>query len=506
MSIDQDLVQAQPAVTAVISGHTAVLRIDDDRQDHTAVNAAALREVLVGRVLLAAKAADRPVRMWVVDETGPTIVLVAPDGHVEQLGGDDHYDRDDSHEVTSALGRRIGGVDEPGAPGFGEDETGPGGGEDEAALARRRIDGLPATSPSVDNLKGVPEDVPEDDVDAGRRSWAREADRTTGGAEVSPLAAGEGLGAPAGRGPRHLGDRPSFITAGRSVQPANQGWRGGLNRSGLRLAPGPDEQSYREEVAAVSRHWPGTRTVAVVNPKGSAGKTPAVACLSAVFARRGGAGVLALDNNETNGTLRFRTEWSAHEASLLHLLPKVEHLLAPAAGVAELANYVHHQPADRYDVLWSDPTIDGEHVVSAADVEAVHRVASRYYRMVVMDSGNNDRAANWRAMIDRADVLVVPCTEVEDTAEVGARVLETLTHRGGHSAELARNAVVLVSQRSPKGKNMERILRDFAGLARTVIAVPYDPALETGVIRYDALRPATQRAWLRAAAALAEDL
>lgn len=301
-------------------------------------------------------------------------------------------------------------------------------------------------------------------------------------------------------------ERTSFITAGRAVQPAANGWRGALNSLGLRLPPGEKEQSERGDIAAISRHWPGARTIAVVNAKGSASKTPTVACLAATLARQGGGGVLAWDNNETEGTLRFRTEWAHHEATLLDLLPHVDRLLSPSAAVAEMSAFVHHQPADKYDVLWSDTTVDGDHVASAADVDAIHQVAARYYRMILMDSGNNARAENWRAMIDRADALVVPCTEVEDTAEVGARLLEALHKRGGHSAELAANALVLVSQRTPQGANLGRIIKGFKPLARAVVHIPYDPALETGVIRYDNLSPESKRAWLRAAAALAEAL
>lgn len=322
-------------------------------------------------------------------------------------------------------------------------------------------------------------------------------------AQTTPHEVGPGHTAPS---PSAGVDRASFITAGRAVQPAANGWRGTLNALGLRLAPGEAEKAERGDVAAISRHWPGARTVAVVNAKGSASKTPTVACLSAIFARVGGSGVLAWDNNETEGTLRFRTEWSNHQATILDLLPHVDRLRSPSAAVAEMSSYVHHQPADRYDVLWSDTTVDGDHVASSADVDAIHRVASRYYRMILMDSGNNSRAENWRAMVDRADAIVVPCTEVEDTAEVGARLLEALHQRGGRSAHLASNALVLVSQRTPKGANLDRIVEGFKPLARAVVQIPYDPALETGVIRYDNLSPASQRAWLRAAAELAAAL
>lgn len=308
--------------------------------------------------------------------------------------------------------------------------------------------------------------------------------------------------------PNRIGERPSFITAGRSVQPAEQGWQGTLNKLGLRLAPGPKEISYRADVAAVAQHWPGLRTVAVANPKGSGNKTPTSICLAAQFALIGGAGVLAWDNNETRGSLPWRVDHTAHEATILDLLPRVEALLSgDAQFYAEVGHYVHHQPADKFDALFSDQSVDGGHVVTAEDVEDVYRVAARYYRLAVVDSGNSERADNWLAMIDRADRLVVPCTNVEDTAEAAARMLESLAQRDDHSARLAREAVIIVSQRnSGRDQNMARIVGQFQAMGHEVVTIPHDPALVTGVIRHGQLRKATQRAWLSAAAAVARGL
>jgi hypothetical protein len=157
--------------------------------------------------------------------------------------------------------------------------------------------------------------------------------------------------------------------------------------------------------------------------------------------------------------------------------------------------------------LWSDQSTSGEHEMTGEEVDAVHEVASKYYRLVLMDSGNSERASNWRAMIRHADALVVPATNVEDTAEAGARMLEALSQRDEHSAELARNAVAVISQRTPgNDPNLKRIVDGFRPLVRAVVTVPHEPALHSGAIRYDALRPATQRAWLAAAASVAEAL
>lgn len=308
--------------------------------------------------------------------------------------------------------------------------------------------------------------------------------------------------------PNRVGERPSFITVGRSVQPAEQRWQGALNKIGFRLAPGAKEISYRDDVTAVAQHWPGLRTIAVANPKGSGNKTPTSICLAAQFALIGGAGVLAWDNNETRGSLPWRVDHTAHEATILDLLPRVEALLSgDAQFYAEVGHYVHHQTADKFDALFSDQSVDGAHVVTAQDVEDVYRVAARYYRLAIVDSGNSERADNWLAMIDKADRLVVPCTNVEDTAEAAARMLESLASRDERSARLVREAVVVVSQRnSGRDPNMARIVGQFEAMGHQVVTIPHDPALVTGVIRHGQLRKATQRAWLSAAAAVARGL
>ncbi|MDQ3157303.1 MAG: ParA family protein [Actinomycetota bacterium] len=306
--------------------------------------------------------------------------------------------------------------------------------------------------------------------------------------------------------PRHH-ERKSFIADGPVLAPASQGWRGAVNRMGMRLDPGVPEVAWREDVKLVSQHWPGPRTIAVVNGKGSANKTPTTVMLAAVLARYGGAGVLAWDNNETRGSLAWRTQRSNHTSTVLDLLPQADALLGTGAQSAEMSYFAHHQPEDKFDVLHSDQSVDGEHEVSGAEVEAIHRVAAKYYRMIIMDSGNNERAVNWRAMIERTQQLVVPCTNVEDTAEAGARMLEALANRDDHSKKLAQNAVAIISKRTPgKDPNMDRIVRDFAPLVREVVTIPYDKALVSGVIHFDAMQPATKRAWLRAAAAVAKGL
>lgn len=311
-------------------------------------------------------------------------------------------------------------------------------------------------------------------------------------------------GQPTAPARRDLRDAPSFL-APPTIGPAQHGLAGLLNKLGFSVPPSASERAERDDVHAVSRHFPRRRTISVANQKGGANKTPTVVNLSSVFARYGGGGVAAWDNNETMGTLGWRTEQGGHDSTVLDLLAAASDLLSPGAERADLSRFVHHQPGDKYEVLRS--AADGEHVVTADEVDLVHRVLAKYYRLIVMDSGNSAGAPNWRRMVELTDQLVIPTTTVEDKKE-GARLTLTAVSRvSERGAELARNAVVIVSEAEAKDTSIANAYaEDFRPYVRDVVVVPFDPALKNGVIRHDALRSSTQRAWLAAAAAVSRGL
>ena len=303
--------------------------------------------------------------------------------------------------------------------------------------------------------------------------------------------------------------RESFLKSNRIEEPATKGWRGTATRLGLRLSPGAAEKAERDDTFAVSQHWPGPRTIAVVNGKGGASKTPTTVLLSAIFARFGGAGVLAWDANQTRGTLGWRTEQGPHESTVLDLLPSASELLGTSAQSADLARYVHHQTADRFDVLRSQPlALASEQRLSAEDVDAIWNVARKYYRLVFIDTGNDESDAMWGRLVDHADQIVVATTTRDDHAEAGALLLEALADRSERSAQLAERAVVVVSQADPRATaaNIKTVVDGFTSLAREVATIPHDPQMVEGWLNVAALRPATQRAWLGAAAAVARGL
>ncbi|MGZ0712588.1 nucleotide-binding protein (plasmid) [Coraliomargarita sp. W4R53] len=300
--------------------------------------------------------------------------------------------------------------------------------------------------------------------------------------------------------------RRSFITNSPEDQVSTSGWAGFLARLGF--GPSPHAVARAEDERAVSRQWAGCRTIAVANGKGGVGKTMSTAMLAAVFGRYGGGNVLAWDNNDTRGTLGWRTEQGLYDNTIKDLLPAAEHLLAPHTGISDIARYVHHQSVDRYDVLRSNPELLAAHQrIATAEFDLLMQVAARYYRVVIFDSGNDESADRWLRMVDSSHQLVIPTVASTESAESASLLLEALSERDERSRTLASNAVVIVTESEPHARLAANAIADgFAGQVRAVARVPFDPALKSGPLRLDQLRPITRDAWIRTAASIARGL
>ncbi|MBB2994050.1 MinD-like ATPase involved in chromosome partitioning or flagellar assembly [Paeniglutamicibacter cryotolerans] len=285
-----------------------------------------------------------------------------------------------------------------------------------------------------------------------------------------------------------------------------RGFRGFLARMGFSIDPSAEELEERAWRRAIGTRSASPKTISVVNGKGGANKTPTAVLLAAAFGRNSGDPILVWDNNGTRGTLGWRTARAGHDAHSMDLLAAAPRLVKAMAGEQVINDFVHYQPEDRYSVLRTDPTLlASEQLVTAKDFDVLHDAVTRFFQLVVVDSGNDESAERWMRMIDHTDQLVIASTTVEEHAEAGALLLEALAKRGGHYADLARNAVVIISQHQPQGRTdqLDRIVHGFRRLARDVVTVPYDAALVKGQIRFEGLRPATRRSWLHAAAAVA---
>ena len=308
--------------------------------------------------------------------------------------------------------------------------------------------------------------------------------------------------------PPVLRARPdSFLAKSAAGGPKPTGWRAVAGRLGFKVQASQAQCQQWEDERTVSQHWPGPRTIAVLNGKGGAGKTPTSILLASNFARLGSGSVVAADGNVTRGTLGWRTEQGPHNATILDMVPKTEALMDPSARNGDVAAYTHHQTIDQFDVLRSNPLLlSTEQKLSPEELDGIQQVLTRYYRMIIWDTGNDEGDSLWLRIVSHADQIVVATTTRTDHAEAGRLLLQGLSSRDERSAALAANAVVVISQADREEPPATSLVDGFAGIAREVVTIPYDRSMREQWLRSDKLAPATRAAWLHAAAAVARGL
>ncbi|WP_326557712.1 MinD/ParA family ATP-binding protein [Micromonospora sp. NBC_01796] len=300
------------------------------------------------------------------------------------------------------------------------------------------------------------------------------------------------------------------IPASQPGQPrAEWGWRGRANRfSGgtLNLIATRDELVHRAARRRLLRPFSRTMSVVVANPKGGAAKTPTALLAAATLGFHRGGYTLAWDNNETRGTLGMRAESATHEQTVINLLHNIDEFLATTASVGRLSAYLRPQSA-RFDVLASDDAAGSMEIIDDEAFTKLWTALCRFYRLIVVDTGNNIRSANWQSATAVADCLVVPTTVQRDVADSGLWMLDHLIRTG--RADLAENAVAVVSCADPKPDTelLDEIVERYRKVVRDVVVIPYDRLIRSGGrIEFDALAIPTRRAWLMACSSIVDSL
>lgn len=294
-----------------------------------------------------------------------------------------------------------------------------------------------------------------------------------------------------------------------TTDPARWGWRGRLGRATgglINLQPGWDEARSRLAEVAARQHLGGARLVMVANPKGGSRVTTTVLLLAHSFAALRGGSVVAWDGNETRGTLADRAEITSPATHVWHLLAAFDRLASPNGTAGDLAYYLRSQPS-RADVLASDFDPARREQISSAECARIAVLLGRYYRLTLLDTGNNMRAGNWQWAAQRADQLVVPIMLEPDVAASAAWMLDGLAAHG--RGDLAAAAVTIVSPAAtrPSPTVRARILDYFTQRTALVVEVPFDEQLAGGrPVVYARISDASRRAWVAAAAAVADGL
>jgi len=281
-------------------------------------------------------------------------------------------------------------------------------------------------------------------------------------------------------------------------------WSGGL----IKPKMGAKEQLFEADRSSIQKDFDGPRTIAFINPKGGAAKTTGVLAAGYTFGTVRGGGVVAWDNNETRGTLGIRGTRSTHRNTTRELLEDLERFSdVYQARIGDLGAFVRSQGDAHFDVLASDERPDVTGMIRADDFNAVHKLLERFYRVILVDTGNNMRAENWLAAADAADLLVVTSTIREDTGYSGLWMLDALQDAGYEN--LKRKTITVLSDPSDgvDSKLAHDLVQVYEQRTRAVYRVPYDPILVAGsVVPYHLLSEGTQMSWLKACAGMAEAL
>jgi len=279
------------------------------------------------------------------------------------------------------------------------------------------------------------------------------------------------------------------------------GWKRALFRgSGGRVVAGPSagELLERELVDRVKRPVRGCRRVAVLSRKGGVGKTTTALMLGHTFASYRGDRVVALDANPDAGSLAYRVRRETSN-TITGLLAHREQILR----YADVRAFTSQAPTG-LEVVAADDDPRITDALGARDFRLAVGLLGVHYNLVCLDTGTGVLESAARGLLGLADQIVVVSAPSLDSARAASSTLDWL-EQNDH-ADLVEGAVLALSGvRRRSLMELDRVEQHFAARCRAVVRVPWDPHLEAGAeSTLEELRPATRRAYLELAAAVAD--
>jgi MinD-like ATPase involved in chromosome partitioning or flagellar assembly len=231
-----------------------------------------------------------------------------------------------------------------------------------------------------------------------------------------------------------------------------------------------------------------TKFVPVLTRKGGVGKTTVTILIGMAMALVREDRVLAIDANPDRGTLAERVEQKSDKT--------VRDVVRRAGGINSFSVFGDFVGRDksRLDVLASDTDPMVSESFNEGDFNVVADTASRYYSVCLTDCGTGIVHSVMRAILLRANGLVVVSGGNIDEAKLASETLTWLESNG--FGELAKNSVVALNTASYGTQlvKLDEIENHFKTRVRAVVRVPYDPMLAAGaVVQFDRLHPATRQ-------------
>ena len=233
----------------------------------------------------------------------------------------------------------------------------------------------------------------------------------------------------------------------------------------------------------------GTKYIPVLTRKGGVGKTTISTLLGMALAQVREDRVIAIDANPDRGTLAERVSKSTR-----FTVRDVVNRAASIDGFAEFTNMISRDET-RLDVLASDADPMLSEAFNEGDYNVVADMAARYYSVVITDCGTGIVHSVMRPTLQRASTLVVVSGGSVDEARLASETLTWLEANG--FGELVRNSVVALNTATQATLlvKLDEIEQHFKTRVRSVVRMPYDPALAAGsVIKFNELNKQTREA------------
>jgi MinD-like ATPase involved in chromosome partitioning or flagellar assembly len=163
-------------------------------------------------------------------------------------------------------------------------------------------------------------------------------------------------------------------------------------------------------------------------------------------------------------------------------------------GFKVFSDYVSRD-VTRLDVLASDTDPLVSEAFDEGDYNVVADIAARYYSVVLTDCGTGIVHSVMRAVLERADSLVVVSGGSIDEAKLASETLTWLEANG--YGDLVKQSIVALNTATfgTELVKIDEIESHFATRVRAVVRIPYDPMLAAGAeVNFAKLHPATKQA------------
>jgi putative peptide zinc metalloprotease protein len=262
--------------------------------------------------------------------------------------------------------------------------------------------------------------------------------------------------------------------------------------------PGAAELAHRALYRRIGTPIVGSRRVVVLSRKGGVGKTTTTLMLGHTLAAHRGDRVVALDANPDAGSLAYRVDRKTPRS--------VTDLIAPNACVdrySQMRTFTSQAPT-RLEVIASDNDPQISQALGEEDYRRAIEVLDRHYNLILLDTGTGILDSGIQGILTHADQIVVVMPAGLDGAAIADLTLDWLESHG--FADLVTSSIAVINSLRRKGLvHTDAVEQHFAQRCAATLRIPFDPHLEAGSLsRLDALRPATQHAYLQLAALVAD--